>query len=99
MRGGGLVRHHSRGCRRDPESGDLVRRPRRLREATRVTAFGMSLELPVLQSVDIASLVLITAAVLVIFRFNVGIILTLAGSALAGIIYYLYYLTTAPVAL
>ena len=49
----------------------------------------VSLELPVLKSVNVPSLVLTAAAVLAIFRFKAGMVRTLAGCALAGILWFL----------
>jgi chromate transporter len=56
------------------------------RETTPVRSFGLSFDLPVLSSVDIAALVLAVAAATAIFRFNVGMLTVLAGSCAAGIV-------------
>ena len=50
---------------------------------------GASVGVPVLSSVDVPSLVLAIAAAIAIFRFKIGMIPVLLGSALAGMAYYL----------
>ena len=50
---------------------------------------GASVELPVLTSVDLPSLVLSIAAAMAIFRFKFGMIPVLLASSLAGVVYYL----------
>jgi chromate transporter len=50
---------------------------------------GASVGVPVLSSVDVPSLVLAIAAAVAIFRFKIGMIPVLLGSALAGMAYYL----------
>jgi chromate transporter len=50
---------------------------------------GASVGVPVLSSVDVPSLVLAIAAAIAIFRFKVGMIPVLLGSALVGMAYYL----------
>ena len=54
-----------------------------------VHVLGASVGVPVLSSVDVPSLVLAVAAAIAIFRFKVGMIPVLLGSALAGMAYYL----------
>jgi chromate transporter len=49
---------------------------------------GMSLQVPVLSSVDWPSLALAAAAALAVFRFKVGMIPVLLSSSLAGIVWY-----------
>jgi chromate transporter len=61
----------------------------RVREAHMLA---MSVDVPTLASVDIPSLILATAAMLAVFRFNIGIIPTLLVSAAAGMVYYLIVL-------
>ncbi len=51
-----------------------------------VRAFGMVVQVPVLASVDLWSLVLSLAAMLALFRFKVGMMATLAGCCAAGMI-------------
>jgi chromate transporter len=48
-------------------------------------AMGMSLDVPVWSSVNIAALVLTIAAVVAVFRFNIGTMWVLAACAVAGI--------------
>ena len=50
--------------------------------------FGMVLQIPVLATLNIAALVLASAALLALFRFKVGMIPTLLGCSLAGIALY-----------
>jgi chromate transporter len=50
---------------------------------------GASVELPILSSVDLPSLVLSIAAAVAIFRFKFGMIPVLLASSLAGVVYYL----------
>ena len=50
---------------------------------------GASVEVPVLNSVDVPSLVLSLAAAVAIFRFKIGMIPVLLASSLAGVVYSL----------
>jgi chromate transporter len=59
------------------------------RDATRVHIGGATLDVPVLSSLDFASLVLTAAAALAVFRLKFGVITVLLGSSLAGLLYYL----------
>jgi chromate transporter len=59
------------------------------REVVEVDAFGMTLDVPVWRTVNIASLVLTVAAVLAIFRFKIGMIPTLAACAGFGVLLHL----------
>ena len=52
-------------------------------------AFGMVLQVPVLTTLNVASLGLSIAAILALFRFHVGMIPTLVGCSAAGILIYL----------
>jgi chromate transporter len=52
---------------------------------TLFTGLGARLELPVLESVNLAALLLTSAAVLAIFRFKLGVITVLGACAAAGI--------------
>ena len=54
------------------------------REVVEVEALGMTLDVPVWRTVNIASLVLTVAAVLAVFRFKIGMIPTLAACAGIG---------------
>ena len=56
------------------------------RETTPVRSFGLSFEMPVLSSVDPYALTLAVAAAVAIFRFNVGMLIVLAGSCCAGLV-------------
>ncbi len=53
-----------------------------------VRAYGLSFELPVISSVDVAALLLAIAAAIAIFRFNIGMLVVLAGSCGAGVALY-----------
>jgi chromate transporter len=61
------------------------------REVVEVNAFGMTLDVPVWRTVNIASLVLTVAAVLAIFRFRIGMIPTLAACAGIGVLLHLAF--------
>ena len=50
---------------------------------------GLTLDVPVLASVNLASLVLTLAALLAVFRFKVGMIPVLAACSAAGVLLYL----------
>ena len=50
---------------------------------------GLTLDVPVLASVNVPSLILTLAAIVAVFRFKAGMIPVLAGSAALGILYYL----------
>jgi chromate transporter len=56
------------------------------RETAAVRSFGLSFDMPVLSSVDIAALVLAVAAATAIFRFNAGMLTVLGGSCAAGVL-------------
>ncbi len=56
------------------------------RQTIPVQSFGLSFEAPLLASIDPWALVLSLAAATAIFRFNVGMLQTLAGCALAGVL-------------
>ncbi len=62
----------------------LFREVRELRWAGRLT-----LDVPVLSTVNVASLVLTAAAIVAMFRFKVGMIPVLAACSGAGLLYYL----------
>ena len=84
---GALVGHHRRRGRRDPQSGDLVRAAHGVpADDSPVRSFGLSFDMPVWSSVDIAALVLAIAAATAIFRFNMGMLTVLAGSCAAGVL-------------
>ncbi len=56
-------------------------------EVNEVRAFGMTLQVPVWETVDVVALALAAAALVAMLRFKVGMIPTLAISALIGTIY------------
>jgi chromate transporter len=56
------------------------------RETSPVRSFGLSFDMPVLSSVDVAALVLAIAAATAIFRFNLGMLTVLGGSCAAGVL-------------
>jgi chromate transporter len=56
------------------------------RETSPVNSFGLSFDMPVLSSVDVAALVLSIAAATAIFRFNMGMLTVLGGSCAAGVL-------------
>jgi chromate transporter len=58
-------------------------------EVRTVERFGMSLDVPVLATIDLAALVLMLAAVLAVFRFKVGMLAVLAACSGAGVVYFL----------
>jgi chromate transporter len=51
--------------------------------------FGMSLEVPILATIEPAAVVLMLAAVLAMFRFKVGMLPVLAACSAAGVLYFL----------
>ncbi|MEH2470955.1 chromate transporter [Nitrobacteraceae bacterium AZCC 2161] len=55
-------------------------------EVVPVRSFGLSFEMPVLNSVDLAALVLSIAAAAAIFRFKLGMLTVLAGACCAGLL-------------
>jgi chromate transporter len=52
-----------------------------------VRSFGLSFEMPLPQSVDLAALVLATAAALAVFQFKLGMLTVLAGACVAGLLF------------
>lgn len=57
-------------------------------EVREIPVFGISLDVPVLGSVNVPSLVLTFAALLAVFRFKIGMIPVLAACSAAGLIFY-----------
>jgi chromate transporter len=55
------------------------------RETVPVRSFGLSFDMPVWSSIDVAALALAIAAATAIFRFNVGMLTVLVGSCAAGV--------------
>ncbi|HYW64358.1 MAG TPA: chromate efflux transporter [Bradyrhizobium sp.] len=56
------------------------------RHTVPMRSFGLSFDMPVWGSVDVAALVLAIAAATAIFRFNAGMLTVLAGSCAAGVL-------------
>ena len=56
------------------------------RETSPVRSFGLSFDMPVWSSIDVAALILAVAAATAIFRFNIGLLTVLAGSCAAGVL-------------
>jgi chromate transporter len=54
-------------------------------------AFGLTVSLPVLQSINLPALTLSVMSMIAIFRFNMGMLPVLAGSSLLGAGYYLLF--------
>ena len=59
------------------------------RDVTAVRGYGFAFETPVLASVDVAALLLGLAAALAIFKFNIGMLQTLAACSLAAVLLHL----------
>jgi chromate transporter len=55
------------------------------KETVPVRSFGLSFDMPIVSSIDVAALVLAVAAATAIFRFNLGMLTVLAGSCFAGV--------------
>jgi chromate transporter len=58
-------------------------------EVREVQKFGMSVDVPVLATVNIPALILTAAAILAVFRFKIGMIKVLAACSAAGILLHL----------
>jgi chromate transporter len=58
-------------------------------ELAPVSKWGLTLDVPVLATINIPSLILTVGAMLAIFRFKVGMIPTLVGAAVLGVLYHL----------
>jgi chromate transporter len=56
------------------------------RQTVPVRSFGLSFDMPVWSSLDVAALALAIAAATAIFRFNIGMLTVLAGSCVAGVV-------------
>ncbi|ACB96125.1 chromate efflux transporter [Beijerinckia indica] len=57
------------------------------RELREVRALEMTVDVPVLSSINIASLILTLGAILAVFRFKIGMLQVLAGCSIAGLLY------------
>ena len=55
------------------------------RETSPVRSFGLSFDMPIFSSIDLAALALSIAAATAIFRFNLGMLTVLGGSCVAGV--------------
>ena len=60
------------------------------REVVTVNGFGPSFAAPVLASIDPWALLLTTGAMIAVFRFNIGVLQTLAACMAAGVLLYLF---------
>jgi chromate transporter len=58
-------------------------------EVHRIEGFGMSLDIPVLATVDPAALLLTLAAIVAVFHFKISMIPVLAACSAAGVLYFL----------
>lgn len=58
-------------------------------ELTPMNTRGLTLDIPVLNTINIPSLILTVGALLAIFRFKAGMIPTLAGAAVLGVLYHI----------
>jgi chromate transporter len=58
-------------------------------EVHEIEGFGMSLDVPVLATIDPAALVLTLAAIVALFHFKIGMIPVLAACSAAGVLYFL----------
>ncbi|HEV2505429.1 MAG TPA: chromate efflux transporter [Mesorhizobium sp.] len=56
-------------------------------EVREVRAFGATLDVPVLASVNLAALALAIVALLAVFRFRIGMLWVLAGCSMLGVLY------------
>ncbi|ASP50474.1 chromate efflux transporter [Sinorhizobium meliloti] len=60
------------------------------RELYEARGFGMTVDVPVLSSVNLASLILTVGAIVAVFRFKIGMLTVLAGCSLIGLVYGLF---------
>src|SRR5262249_56486674 len=58
-------------------------------ELSELSSFGITFDMPVLSSLNLASAALMLAAMVALFRFKVGMLLVLAVCSVAGMLYYL----------
>jgi chromate transporter len=56
------------------------------RETSPMRSFGLSFDMPVWSSMDVAALVLAVAASTAVFRFNMGMLTVLSGACAAGVV-------------
>jgi chromate transporter len=60
------------------------------RELYEARGFGMTVDVPVLSSVNLDSLILTVGAMVAVFRFKIGMLTVLAGCSLIGLVYGLF---------
>ncbi len=60
------------------------------REVVTVNGFGLSFATPVLVSIDPWALLLAAGVMIAVFRFNIGVLQTLAAYTAAGVLLYLF---------
>jgi chromate transporter len=60
-------------------------------DVRKVTGLGMSVDVPVLSSINVPSLLLTLAAIIAVFRFKIGLLTVLAASALVWLAYGLMF--------
>ena len=58
-------------------------------EVNEIHTLGMSVDMPVLSTINVPSLLLTLAAAIAVFRFKIGMIKVLAACSAAGVLYYL----------
>ena len=92
----GAVGDHRGGGRRHPQSGDLVRDPCPVPRDAPCHAAGLFDGGAGVDSVDPWALALTLAALLAVFRFRLGMLQTLAGCAVAGVLIHLAGLRACP---
>jgi chromate transporter len=80
---------HRGGGGRGPQPRGLVRAARAVRRGARGRVLGLTLDVPTLSSVNLASLALTAAALVAVFRFKAGMIPVLAACSAAGVLLYL----------
>jgi chromate transporter len=61
------------------------------RSVNEIHALGMRLQVPVLNSIDLVSLLIAIGAFVAMFRYRLSMIPTLTGSAFIGLVYYLIF--------
>ena len=78
---------HRRRGRRRAEPGGVVRHPRRVPGHCAYGAdYGFAIDLPVITSINPFATILAIAAALALFRFKIGVIPTLLGCSIAGVL-------------
>jgi chromate transporter len=60
------------------------------RELYEARGYGMTVDVPVLSSVNLDSLILTVGAMVAVFRFKIGMLTVLAGCSLIGLVYGLF---------